>query len=465
MPHADEGRLHAYLDGALHAEDPEAARALERHVDACADCRALLESEREIRDDAGALLGVSLPPSVSAAPPWDEILHRAGRGTEGTTSAPSAAAGMDPMGPVEGAGKRPGRRGRIRWLPAGRPLAWAASVVLALGVGWWSRAALGVDPFEASLAAPRVDDAGAARGLARDAGASEDRVMGEASPDGIAGRDAAGEGSPEGRRESANDALGRADAGARQARAEREAADEGEADVGEADAADAPSSLRFQAGPQGGRDRNDGGDPAPAFAVEESEQRELTDSLAKAAAAAGARVPADDARGAGRAVRESTLRRLPPEERVAGEPFAPAAPAVEQTGAPADDGWVPVDVLGARALLGRPPVGVPDAELLSISWGAGGRTVRVSQRIATGERIDLYQWSANDGDGAGPVFGGAADDSGPRREGGIIRGYVGAARPLSLVVVDGLLVAGAGALGADALRALLGRLAPLESGR
>ncbi|HUG02767.1 MAG TPA: hypothetical protein VML95_12945, partial [Longimicrobiales bacterium] len=350
--------------------------------------------------------------------------HRAGRGTEGTTSAASTAAGMDAMGPVEGAGKRPGRPGRIRWLPAGRPLAWAASVVLALGVGWWSRAALGVDPFEASLAAPRVDDARTARDLARGTGASEDRVMGEVSADGIAGRDAAGDESPEGRRESPNDALDRADAGARQARAEREAADEGEADEGEVDAADTPSSLRFQAGFQDGRDRNDGADRAPAVPVEESEQRELADSLATAAAA-GARVPADAVR----------------------------------------DGWVPVDVLGARALLGRPPVGVPDAELLSIAWGAGGRTVRVSQRIATGERIDLYQWSANDGDGAGPVFGGPADDSGPRREGGIIRGYGGAARPLSLVVVDGLLVAGAGALGADALRALLGRLAPLESGR
>src|SRR5687767_5997338 len=56
MPHVDEGVLHAYLDGALDALHeggalPDAMTPADviSHLDACADCRARLNIERDIR--------------------------------------------------------------------------------------------------------------------------------------------------------------------------------------------------------------------------------------------------------------------------------------------------------------------------------------------------------------------------------------------------------------------------------
>jgi len=101
MSHVDEGTLHAYLDGEL----PSADRAtLEAHVAECGACRAALADERALRDRASAVLGRARP------------LER-------------------PTPPFE----------RIRRTPARRPwqvrtaFAWAASIVLALGVGYLLR--------------------------------------------------------------------------------------------------------------------------------------------------------------------------------------------------------------------------------------------------------------------------------------------------------------------------------------
>jgi predicted anti-sigma-YlaC factor YlaD len=108
MPHVDEGLLHAYLDGALDAlleagalPDGTTRASIDAHLAACADCRALLEAERAIRTRAGAVLDTVAP--VVDVPPFSELfaMHRA----------------------------RPRRRAL--------PLAWAASVLLAVGAGWW----------------------------------------------------------------------------------------------------------------------------------------------------------------------------------------------------------------------------------------------------------------------------------------------------------------------------------------
>lgn len=102
MQHVDEGRLHAWLDGELPAGGPDGARALERHLAGCAACRAMVEEERKIRDAASAILRDADP-------------------------------GPSQVIPIASARSAP--HGRRTWVALG----WAASVLLALGVGWIAR--------------------------------------------------------------------------------------------------------------------------------------------------------------------------------------------------------------------------------------------------------------------------------------------------------------------------------------
>jgi hypothetical protein len=115
MPHATDGVLHAYLDGALAAleragELPDGASAADvvAHLDVCADCRARLDQERALRTAAGLVLADAA--STFEVPPFEEVARR-------------------PAQP---------RRQR-RWVV---PAAWVASVLLALGSGWWAGASL-----------------------------------------------------------------------------------------------------------------------------------------------------------------------------------------------------------------------------------------------------------------------------------------------------------------------------------
>jgi anti-sigma factor RsiW len=108
VQHLDDGRLHAYLDG--HLRDGTVGRDyVERHLAECASCRARLEEERRVRDRARAILGAAGPVKV-AMPPFEAVLERAER-------------------------QRTSRSG-IRPVVA---LAWAASLALALTVGWYAR--------------------------------------------------------------------------------------------------------------------------------------------------------------------------------------------------------------------------------------------------------------------------------------------------------------------------------------
>ncbi|HUH13554.1 MAG TPA: zf-HC2 domain-containing protein, partial [Longimicrobiales bacterium] len=72
MPHIDEGRLAAYLDGALGASDPAGAAAVRAHLETCADCRARLEEERALRERASAILGLAEPPGIEG-PGFEEL--------------------------------------------------------------------------------------------------------------------------------------------------------------------------------------------------------------------------------------------------------------------------------------------------------------------------------------------------------------------------------------------------------
>lgn len=94
MPHLDEGTLTALFDGELARDEREAA---ERHLADCGDCRRLSEEIRAFAAEAGTLVDQLQPERM-----------------------PLASARL------------PGRPGWERF----RPLAWAATLVLAAGLGW-----------------------------------------------------------------------------------------------------------------------------------------------------------------------------------------------------------------------------------------------------------------------------------------------------------------------------------------
>ena len=95
MSHVDDGMLHGYLDGALSALD---AVRVERHVADCAACQLRLDAARGVIQRAARLLEWASPPADRAAPPLAEL--------------------------------RPYTAPRWRV-----PVAWAATIVLALGAG------------------------------------------------------------------------------------------------------------------------------------------------------------------------------------------------------------------------------------------------------------------------------------------------------------------------------------------
>lgn len=109
MSHVDEGALHAYLDGALDEYPTVEADAVRHHLDVCADCAARLEEVRLLRFRADEILGLATP--RVAAPSFEEL-----RAYVRATRPPASPASA--------------RLNR---------LGWAASVLVALGVGWMVR--------------------------------------------------------------------------------------------------------------------------------------------------------------------------------------------------------------------------------------------------------------------------------------------------------------------------------------
>lgn len=108
MSHMDDGRLHALLDEELTAEEREELHA---HLASCAECRERLDVAREVRTRAHAILRLADPPAV-AMPDFATLRAR------GVRRAPAPAAGW---------------RQRPLLLP------WAASLVLAVGAGWFAQ--------------------------------------------------------------------------------------------------------------------------------------------------------------------------------------------------------------------------------------------------------------------------------------------------------------------------------------
>lgn len=132
MSHVDEGAIHAYLDGQLDALPGAEAERIRDHLATCGACAARLEEERGLRQEVQGIL-TTVEPGIDA-PPFEEIRRRA-------------------------AARSSGRAGAWTRL---RRLTWAASVVMAVGVGWMLRGeaptASGdgspTDPSDADVTAP-----------------------------------------------------------------------------------------------------------------------------------------------------------------------------------------------------------------------------------------------------------------------------------------------------------------------
>ena len=124
MSHVDEGQIHAYLDRQLEFAEAEARERLEAHVSECAQCAALVEQERSFHGRAAAVLQQSEPDLVET-PAFDDIVARA------TNRSQSAS---------------------VKKLNRTRSLAWAASIAVAVTVGWYARFSVsGPSPSERAL--------------------------------------------------------------------------------------------------------------------------------------------------------------------------------------------------------------------------------------------------------------------------------------------------------------------------
>lgn len=147
MSHVDEGTLHAYLDGALDSLPAAEADRVRSHLAACDVCQARLEEERAVRDEAAAILG-GVPLDLGDLPTFEETRARA-RGTPA---------------------------------PAGfrmQKLAWAASMVLALGTGWMLRGGV---PTTVDAVAPAREGAARAAGPATTASPDAATAMDALAP-------------------------------------------------------------------------------------------------------------------------------------------------------------------------------------------------------------------------------------------------------------------------------------------
>jgi hypothetical protein len=325
MPHLDDGILHAYLDGALDAladagalPDRMSAADVLVHLDACADCRSRLEIERAIRERAGLVLRDAAPRRIVVPP---------------------LAAADAPA--------RPARR-TATWVP----MAWAASLVLAVGAGWWG-SQIARDPrtlaeSAAPLSAPQA--APAADAAAADAPLSEVPQQTSADADGVA----------------------------------------------------APQTLESVA-PQRAAGTTARVGVAPETGAASAARRE-EQPVAAAAAPPPAPAPAPppavaDSRAADRAAALESVTSVPQVRPGQALGFA-AVPERSATAADVlqrdSEGLIAwrAATTADRAQLGALLVGVSDAEVLSAEVGVevGRALARVRQRLASGDTVEILAW-------------------------------------------------------------------------
>jgi hypothetical protein len=134
MSHIDDGKLNALLDGELESAE---AVAVEAHIAGCAECAKRLAEARRFLAESADLLGALDVPTQTAVPEAQprrvsKTAKEIALDLDGTTQQ-SPAIGADLPEPLFRRGSRaqPERRGFDY-----TSLAWAATIVLAIGVGY-----------------------------------------------------------------------------------------------------------------------------------------------------------------------------------------------------------------------------------------------------------------------------------------------------------------------------------------
>lgn len=154
MWHADDGQLNALLDGELSADE---SREVQEHLKGCSECARRLEEARAFLAGAGELLAVLVPPaSTPKAPEIQEppLVAPLSRGPADSGSTRKADRSTAPRIVPTAKEVAVNLEGRTALTPAIRPvtrieeakppkrpwdlekLAWAASLILCLGVGY-----------------------------------------------------------------------------------------------------------------------------------------------------------------------------------------------------------------------------------------------------------------------------------------------------------------------------------------
>jgi hypothetical protein len=369
MQHLDDGQIAELIDS---ASGPPGG-AVDEHLRACAVCRERVQDARAIAARAKAILGAAVPggSAGSVVPPFEEVLHRAGR-----------------------ARTRRVRMGATRWL------AWAATLVIAGGVGWVARDQLGF---------PRNTFRPATSSLESAARAPETpTATGQTSPVALADRAMPVE------------------------EQKPHVANEGK--VG------APATPP----------------PPPALAVGGAEARQestATDRLVAGRredqAAVAAPPPVAQNMAAPNRERLDAHRAL----------VEPEAPAMAKTAANVADAidareWVPATRETAERALGGPIVTVEGLRVVSYALRlAGGVQVRTVQSLGAGIELELRQSAAPPARGAvTPAPGGAG-------AAGIAEMHVTAAAPATdTIAINGFRIVGRAPISVDSLRALLKRI-------
>ena len=428
MSHVDDGQVHAYLDRQLEFADRAAREALEAHVAECPECAARLDEARTLHGRAAAILHNSEPVAVEP-PPFEAVVDRA------AVVAPTVA--------------------RVRTLKRTRTLAWAASVVLAIGVGWYARFSTSAPAQDAALEARLQPESGVAA-TPRFSNAQQTEAPAAADD----------------RDEQPSPAAPPVTARTR-ALADEAAAGPAVVSIEEQVQAAAADPRARGAGARSQdtialAETNEAFLEAPSIVADQRQARKLQaradDRLEQEAAPAANRAAAPQAgpdsmaRERRRVVDQLARSRVAPlpadidsvaREIIGGQPrdFASVAGYIADGVA-----WLPVDLRAAESILGRPVVGVPGLEIIGVASTEPGRepvVIRVVQQLPSGDSLELLQVKSTT----------EADEvSGALQPRGRTVGAGGVSPAVASVTIGDLVVTGRAAIPIDSLGALLERL-------